>query len=251
MLKEDRGAVQRSHARGERRKEADELLHLQLLARPLRGSNRPSVAGSRVLCDVLTPSGFVPASAQDLALLAQADVLGGVFASTFVKSALQLGAASAYVSLDTFPWCPLLRCFWHWRDLCHNCEARTGCLPSSFSAGVFSVALPHRAPCLCPPKASLAAADLRHGPRTPRDRSAPTRRAAARRARATATTPPSASAAPWRSSGPCASLSGASWWRPSATRTACRSQTTRSAPPCKRHPLPLPTSTSTSASVTC
>ena len=125
MLREDRGAVQRSHAKGERRKEADELLHLQLLARPLRGSNRPRAAGSRVLCDVLTPSGFVPSSAQDLALLAQADVLGGVFASTFVKSALQLGAASAYVSLDTFPWCPLLRCFWHWRDLCHNCEART------------------------------------------------------------------------------------------------------------------------------
>ena len=125
MLREDRGAVQRSHAKGERRKEADELLHLQLLARPLRGSNRPRAAGSRVLCDVLTPLGFVPSSAQDLALLAQADVLGGVFASTFVKSALQLGAASAYVSLDTFPWCPLLRCFWHWRDLCHNCEART------------------------------------------------------------------------------------------------------------------------------
>ena len=58
----------------------------------------------------------------DLALRAQADVLAGVFASTFVKSALQLGAASAYVSLDTFPWCPLLRCFWFWRDLCHNCE---------------------------------------------------------------------------------------------------------------------------------
>ena len=122
MLREDRGAVQRSHAKGERRKEADELLHLQLLARPLRGSNRPRAAGSRVLCDVLTPLGFVPSSAQDLALLAQADVLGGVFASTFVKSALQLGAASAYVSLDTFPWCPLLRCYWFWRDLCHNCE---------------------------------------------------------------------------------------------------------------------------------
>eukprot|EP00964_Phaeocystis_antarctica_P027852 scaffold15707_cov63-Phaeocystis_antarctica.AAC.2 len=52
----------------------------------------------------------------------QADVLAGVFASTFVKSALQLGHASAYVSLDTFPWCPLLRCYWFWRDLCHNCE---------------------------------------------------------------------------------------------------------------------------------
>ncbi len=52
----------------------------------------------------------------------QADVLAGVFASTFVKSALQLGSASAYVSLDTFPWCPLLRCYWFWRDLCHNCE---------------------------------------------------------------------------------------------------------------------------------
>ena len=49
-------------------------------------------------------------------------MLAGVFASTFVKSALQLGAASAYVSLDTFPWCPLLRCYWFWRDLCHNCE---------------------------------------------------------------------------------------------------------------------------------
>ena len=91
-LREDRAAVQASHSRGERRREADELLHLQLL---------------------------------DLALLSQADVLAGVFASTFVKSALQLGAAAAYVSLDTFAWCPLLRCFWHWRDLCHNCEVCT------------------------------------------------------------------------------------------------------------------------------
>ena len=55
-------------------------------------------------------------------LLPQADVLAGVFASTFVKSALQLGAAQAYITLDTFPWCPLLRCYWGWRDLCHNCE---------------------------------------------------------------------------------------------------------------------------------
>ena len=76
----------------------------------------------------------------------QADLLAGVFASTFVKMALQLGAASEcttltpsrahaqdtpttcprhvhrYVTLDTFPWCPLLRCYWGWRDLCHNCE---------------------------------------------------------------------------------------------------------------------------------
>ena len=58
----------------------------------------------------------------DLALLSQADVVAGVFGSTFVKTALQLGRAPAYVSLDSFPWCPLLRCFWHWRDLCHNCE---------------------------------------------------------------------------------------------------------------------------------
>ena len=167
MLREDRGAVQRSHAKGERRKEADELLHLQLLARRLRGSKRPRVAGSRLLCDVLTPSGFVPSSAQDLALLAQADVLGGVFASTFVKSALQLGAASAYVSLDTFPWCPLLRCFWHWRDLCHNCEARRAPMPSLLILGrrVFPLLSPTE-PCLCPQR-PLAAADLRHGPRTP------------------------------------------------------------------------------------
>ncbi|KAL1528889.1 hypothetical protein AB1Y20_010212 [Prymnesium parvum] len=88
-LRVDRERIQRSHARSERRKEGDDLLHLQLL---------------------------------DLALLAQADVLAGVFASTFVKSALQLGAAASYVSFDTFPWCPLLRCYWGWRDLCHNCE---------------------------------------------------------------------------------------------------------------------------------
>ena len=31
MLAEDRAAVSRSHMRGERRREADELLHLQLL----------------------------------------------------------------------------------------------------------------------------------------------------------------------------------------------------------------------------
>ena len=46
----------------------------------------------------------------------------GVFGSTFVKTALQLGTSSVYASLDTFPWCPLLRCYWGWRDLCHNCE---------------------------------------------------------------------------------------------------------------------------------
>ena len=88
-LGEDRKRVEKSHARGDRRRERDELLHLQLL---------------------------------DLALLSQADVLAGVFGSTFVKSALQLGRSRAYISLDTFPWCPLLRCYWGWRDLCHNCE---------------------------------------------------------------------------------------------------------------------------------
>ena len=31
MLREDRAAVSRSHMQGERRREADELLHLQLL----------------------------------------------------------------------------------------------------------------------------------------------------------------------------------------------------------------------------
>ena len=31
MLREDRAALSRSHMRGERRREADELLHLQLL----------------------------------------------------------------------------------------------------------------------------------------------------------------------------------------------------------------------------
>ena len=89
VLREDRKAVSGSHLRGERRREGDDLLHLQLL---------------------------------DLALLSQADVLAGVFASTFVKTALQLGGAQSYVTLDTFPWCPLLRCYWGWRDLCHNCE---------------------------------------------------------------------------------------------------------------------------------
>jgi hypothetical protein len=54
--------------------------------------------------------------------LAQADVLAGVFGSTFVKTALQLGHARTYATLDTFPWCPLLRCYWGWRDMCHNCE---------------------------------------------------------------------------------------------------------------------------------
>ena len=49
-------------------------------------------------------------------------MLAGSFASTFIKVALQLGSARMYVSLDTFPWCPLLRCYWGWRDLCHNCE---------------------------------------------------------------------------------------------------------------------------------
>ena len=43
--------------------------------------------------------------------LAQADVLAGVFGSTFVKTALQLGHARTYATLDTFPWCPLLRCY--------------------------------------------------------------------------------------------------------------------------------------------
>ena len=139
-LGEDRTRVEKSHARGDRRREQDEMLHLQLL---------------------------------DLALLSQADVLAGVFGahagvahpshpcphaawhhpcphatctractpdthmhiyiylslchddamrlirvtpgSTFVKTALQLGRASTYTSLDTFPWCPLLRCFWGWR----------------------------------------------------------------------------------------------------------------------------------------
>ncbi|KAL3902249.1 MAG: hypothetical protein SGPRY_012145 [Prymnesium sp.] len=91
-LKEDRATIESSHSRSERRREGDELLHLQLL---------------------------------DLGLLSQADVLAGVFGSTFVKSALQLGNAGAYVTLDTFPWCPLLRCYWLWRDLCHNCEVCT------------------------------------------------------------------------------------------------------------------------------
>ena len=71
-------------------------------------------------------------------------MIAGSFASTFIKVALQLGSARLYVSLDTFPWCPLLRCcccwcerlftpaaanrcpllrcYWTWRDLCHNCE---------------------------------------------------------------------------------------------------------------------------------
>lgn len=49
-------------------------------------------------------------------------MIAGVFGSTFVKTALQLGRAASYVSLDTFPWCPLLRCYWGWRDMCHNCE---------------------------------------------------------------------------------------------------------------------------------
>ena len=88
-LGENRLAVEKSHAKGDRRREKDELLHLQLL---------------------------------DLAFLSQSDVIAGVFGSTFVKTALQLGRASAYVSLDTFPWCPLLRCYWGWRDMCHNCE---------------------------------------------------------------------------------------------------------------------------------
>lgn len=88
-LAEDRKVVEKSHAKGERRRESDRLLHLQLL---------------------------------DLALLSQADVVAGVFGSTFVKTALQLGRARAYLSLDTFPWCPLLRCYWAWRDMCHNCE---------------------------------------------------------------------------------------------------------------------------------
>ena len=88
-LQEDRRAIEKSHSRNERRREGDELLHLQLL---------------------------------DLALLSQADVVAGVFGSTFVKSALQLGTAHSYVALDTFPWCPLLRCYWSWHDLCHNCE---------------------------------------------------------------------------------------------------------------------------------
>lgn len=85
-LREDRRAVQASHGR----REGDDMLHLQLL---------------------------------DLALLSQADVLAGVFGSTFIKTALQLGHAAEYVSLDGLPWCPLLRCYWGWRDLCHNCEA--------------------------------------------------------------------------------------------------------------------------------
>ncbi|EOD30666.1 hypothetical protein EMIHUDRAFT_456524 [Emiliania huxleyi CCMP1516] len=89
MLREDRAAIDKSHRKNERRREGDEMLHLQLL---------------------------------DLALLSQADVLAGSFASTFIKVALQLGSARMYVSLDTFPWCPLLRCYWTWRDLCHNCE---------------------------------------------------------------------------------------------------------------------------------
>ena len=88
-LGEDRKKVEKSHAKGDRRREGDELLHLQLL---------------------------------DLALLSQTDVLAGVFGSTFVKTALQLGNAASYASLDTFPWCPLLRCYWGWRDMCHNCE---------------------------------------------------------------------------------------------------------------------------------
>ena len=88
-LAEDRRVVEKSHAQGDRRREKDELLHLQLL---------------------------------DLALLSQADVIAGVFGSTFVKTALQLGRAASYVTLDTFPWCPLLRCYWGWRDMCHNCE---------------------------------------------------------------------------------------------------------------------------------
>ena len=69
-------------------RERDEMLHLQLL---------------------------------DLALLSQADIIAGVFGSTFVKTALQLGRARTYASLDTFPWCPLLRCYWGWRDM-PNCE---------------------------------------------------------------------------------------------------------------------------------
>ncbi len=84
----DRHDLQRSHSRGDGRREGDELFHLQLL---------------------------------DLALLSQVDVLVGAFASTFVKAAFQLGSTPTYVTTDTFPWCPLLRCYWGWRDLCHNC----------------------------------------------------------------------------------------------------------------------------------
>jgi len=86
-LHEDRKVVEASHHA--QAQEGDKMLHLQLL---------------------------------DLALLSQADVLVGVLGSTFIKTALQLGVAKSYVSLDTLPWCPLLRCYWGWADLCHNCD---------------------------------------------------------------------------------------------------------------------------------
>lgn len=84
-LREDRKKVQKSHGK----REGDDMLHLQLL---------------------------------DLALLSQTEILAGVFGSTFIKAALQLGSAAQYISLDTFHWCPLLRCYWFWQDMCHNCD---------------------------------------------------------------------------------------------------------------------------------
>ena len=35
---------------------------------------------------------------------------------------MQMGRTPHYVSFDTFRWCPLVRCFWGWHDLCHNCD---------------------------------------------------------------------------------------------------------------------------------
>ncbi|KAL1527864.1 hypothetical protein AB1Y20_009240 [Prymnesium parvum] len=85
----DRSALACSQWSGCKTAQDDELFHLQLL---------------------------------DIALLSQADLVAGVFGSTFVKTALQLGSTPAYLSLDSFPWCPLLRCFWGWKDMCHNCD---------------------------------------------------------------------------------------------------------------------------------
>ena len=152
--------MQESHRKSERRREGDEMLHLQLLDLALlsqaRGRRDCAEITPRLRrgCAEVAPRARSRAEADEPRLAAdsqprvrsQADLLAGVFASTFVKMALQLGAASEcttltasrahaqdtpttcprhvhrYVTLDTFPWCPLLRCYWGWRDLCHNCE---------------------------------------------------------------------------------------------------------------------------------
>ena len=144
-------------------------------------------------------------------------MLAGVFASTFVKSALQLGSASAYVSLDTFPWCPLLRCYWFWRDLCHNCEVCAN------QAGGGEA---------CTGRGYHTALGLRHVLQVTLTSTLTSTLARTLTPTLALTTALDPRAPCSRGSAPCESHSATSCPLPSATRTACPLRTTPSDRPC-------------------